>query len=83
MKVMMPLLFIIMIVLIIVGISLPGSSAGLKLFLYPDFSKLTGKGVLDALGLAFFSSLSVWGSTLHTARICLITKALPTPVCGW
>ena len=30
-------------VLIIVGISLPGSSAGLKLFLYPDFSKLTGK----------------------------------------
>ena len=34
---------------------LTGSSAGLKLFLYPDFSKLTGKGVLDALGLAFFS----------------------------
>ncbi|MDC9623457.1 sodium-dependent transporter [Xenorhabdus sp. XENO-7] len=54
-KVMMPLLFLIMIVLIIVGIRLPGSSEGLKLFLYPDFSSLTGKGVLDALGLAFFS----------------------------
>lgn len=54
-KIMMPLLFIIMIILIIVGISLPGSSEGLKLFLYPDFSRLTGKGVLDALGLAFFS----------------------------
>ncbi|OTA16828.1 transporter [Xenorhabdus vietnamensis] len=54
-KVMMPLLFLIMIVLIIIGIRLPGSSEGLKLFLYPDFSSLTGKGVLDALGLAFFS----------------------------
>ncbi|MFN6887297.1 sodium-dependent transporter, partial [Proteus mirabilis] len=31
-KIMMPLLFIIMIILIIVGISLPGSSEGLKLF---------------------------------------------------
>ncbi|MEX0446416.1 sodium-dependent transporter [Xenorhabdus sp. SGI246] len=54
-KVMMPLLFLIMIMLIIVGIRLPGASEGLKLFLYPDFSSLTGKGVLDALGLAFFS----------------------------
>ncbi|MDC9616015.1 sodium-dependent transporter [Xenorhabdus khoisanae] len=54
-KVMMPLLFLIMIVLIIIGIRLPGASEGLKLFLYPDFSSLTGKGVLDALGLAFFS----------------------------
>ncbi|WP_323840468.1 sodium-dependent transporter [Photorhabdus africana] len=54
-KVMMPLLFLIMIALIIVGIRLPGSSEGLKLFLYPDFSSLTGKGILDALGLAFFS----------------------------
>ncbi|OKP03468.1 sodium-dependent transporter [Xenorhabdus eapokensis] len=54
-KIMMPMLFLIMILLIIVGIRLPGSSEGLKLFLYPDFSNLTGKGVLDALGLAFFS----------------------------
>ncbi|MDX7990084.1 sodium-dependent transporter [Xenorhabdus littoralis] len=54
-KVMMPLLIVIMIVLIIIGIRLPGSSAGLKMFLYPDFSNLTGKGILDALGLAFFS----------------------------
>ncbi|WP_258087302.1 sodium-dependent transporter [Xenorhabdus bovienii] len=54
-KIMMPLLFLIMLVLIVVGIRLPGSSEGLKLFLYPDFSSLTGKGILDALGLAFFS----------------------------
>ncbi len=54
-KIMMPLLIVIMIVLIIIGIRLPGSSAGLKMFLYPDFDSLTGKGILDALGLAFFS----------------------------
>ena len=35
--------------------SASGSSEGLKLFLYPDFIKLTPQGVLDALGLAFFS----------------------------
>ncbi|TBL97787.1 sodium-dependent transporter [Hafnia alvei] len=54
-KIMMPLLFLIMLVLIVVGMTLPGSSAGLKLFLYPDFSHMSGKSVLDALGLAFFS----------------------------
>ncbi|MBD2811700.1 sodium-dependent transporter [Xenorhabdus sp. Vera] len=54
-KIMMPLLIVIMVVLIIIGIRLPGSSAGLKMFLYPDFASLTGKGILDALGLAFFS----------------------------
>ncbi|NUU68917.1 sodium-dependent transporter [Enterobacteriaceae bacterium BIT-l23] len=54
-KIMMPLLFLIMLVLIVTGMSLPGASAGLHTFLNPDFSHVTAGSVLDALGLAFFS----------------------------
>ncbi|MGY0144701.1 sodium-dependent transporter [Edwardsiella tarda] len=63
-KVMMPLLLLIMVALIVIALTLPGATAGLRLFLWPDFSHLSGKSVLDALGLAFFS-LSV-GLGIHT-----------------
>jgi NSS family neurotransmitter:Na+ symporter len=51
----MPLLALIMIVLVIRSVTLPGSSAGIKFLFYPDFSKLTVKGFLDALGHSFYS----------------------------
>ncbi len=54
-KFLMPLLFFILVVLIIRSVTLPGSSAGLEFLLKPDFSKITGKSVLAALGQAFFS----------------------------
>ena len=50
--------------LVVTGLSMPGSLAGVRQFLLPDFSHLTGQGVLDALGLAFFS-LSI-GLGVHT-----------------
>ncbi|GHS87992.1 transporter [Synergistales bacterium] len=54
-KVLMPTLFVIMIILIIRSVTLPGAEAGLKFYLSPDFSKLTGETFLDALGQSFFS----------------------------
>ncbi len=54
-KILMPLLFLLLVVLILRSVSLPGAMAGVKFFLAPDFSKLTGHGVLIALGHAFFS----------------------------
>lgn len=54
-KIMMPLLVLIIILLDIRALTLPGSSAGLEFLFKPDFSKLTGDGVLAALGHAFFS----------------------------
>jgi NSS family neurotransmitter:Na+ symporter len=54
-KVMMPGLFIILLILIIRSVTLPGASAGLAFYLNPDFSKITGKTVIDALGQGFFS----------------------------
>ena len=54
-KLMMPALFIILIVLTICSVMLPGSSQGLEFLLKPDFSKITGATVLNAMGQAFFS----------------------------
>lgn len=54
-KVMMPALFVLLLILIVRAVTLPGASAGLEFYLKPDFSKLTGKSVLDALGQSFYS----------------------------
>jgi len=54
-KILMPVLFVLMIILIIYAVSLPGSGAGLRFYLMPDFSKIDGNVILAALGQAFFS----------------------------
>lgn len=54
-KIMMPLLFVIMVILIVRSVTLPGAEKGIEYYLKPDFSKITSKSVLDALGQGFFS----------------------------
>lgn len=55
-KFLMPTLFIIMIIIVIRGIFLPGSSIGLNLLFTPDFSKIfDGSAWVDAYGQVFFS----------------------------
>jgi NSS family neurotransmitter:Na+ symporter len=54
-KVLMPLLFIIIIILMIRSLTLDGASEGVSFLFKPDFSLLTTKGVLEALGHAFYS----------------------------
>jgi len=54
-KILMPLLFVLLIILIIRGLSLPGAREGVRFYLSPDFSRLTAQSVLEAMGLAFFS----------------------------
>ena len=66
---MMPALFVMMLLLVVTGLSMPGSLAGVRQFLLPDFSHLTGQGVLDALGLAFFSLSIGLGSTTYGAYL--------------
>lgn len=70
-KLMMPILVIILIILMIKGISLKGSSAGLMFLWNPDWSKVTGQSILIALGHAFFTlslgmgALMTYGSYLN------------------
>ena len=54
-KVLMPTLYILFILIAIRSITLPGAGAGLEFLFKPDFSAVTGKTILDALGQAFFS----------------------------
>ncbi|CAM3400012.1 sodium-dependent transporter [Aeromicrobium ponti] len=54
-KYMMPLLFVFFIVLVIRALTLEGAMEGVKFFLNPDFSKVTGESALYALGQSFFA----------------------------
>lgn len=54
-KIMMPMLFILLIILAICSISLPGSGAGLKFLLKPQWDKVDANVFLSAMGQAFFS----------------------------
>ncbi|WP_212963303.1 sodium-dependent transporter [Siminovitchia fordii] len=62
---MMPLLFIFFIVLAIRSLTLDGAMAGVRFLFVPDWSFLTGKTFLLALGQAFFS-LSVGVTAMVT-----------------
>lgn len=54
-KILMPLLLVILVVLGIRSVTLPGAKEGLAFLFKPDFSKITGKEVISALGQVFFS----------------------------
>ncbi|GIN59856.1 transporter [Lederbergia ruris] len=64
-KIMMPALFIAFLILIIRSLTLDNISEGLSFFLYPDFSNLSSKTILFALGQSFFS-ISVGVSVMVT-----------------
>lgn len=53
--ILMPTLVIMLVVLMVWALTLDGAMAGVKFYLYPDFSKITPGVVLVALGHAFFS----------------------------
>ena len=54
-KILMPVLFVLMLLVIVRGLTLEGAGAGLSFYLDPDFSKVTPPVILAALGQAFFS----------------------------
>lgn len=64
-KILMPVLLLLLVLLCVRSLTLPGSGAGMKFLFHPDFSKLTPKVILEALGQAFFS-LSIGMGTLIT-----------------
>lgn len=54
-KYLMPLLFICLIIMVVRNLTLDGAMEGVKFYLTPDFSKLSGKLFLDVLGQVFFA----------------------------
>ncbi len=64
-KILMPLLLVLIIVLCVRSVTLPGAEKGLHFLFHPDFSKVNGSVILEALGQAFFS-LSIGMGALIT-----------------
>jgi len=60
-KILMPVLFILLFLVMIRSLTLPGAMEGVKYYVNPDFSKINGKVILSALGQAFFSLSVGWG----------------------
>ena len=54
-KILMPVLFILLLLMCVRSLTLPSAKEGLSFLFHPDFSKLTGAGILGALGQSFFS----------------------------
>ena len=54
-KVLMPMLFVLIIVLMVRSLTLEGAQAGLEFLIYPDFSQLDAHMLSVALGQALFS----------------------------
>lgn len=64
-KVMMPMIFFILIVLVIRGITLPNASAGFSFLFKPKFEDITASSIVLALGHSFFT-LSLGMGTMIT-----------------
>lgn len=54
-KILMPVLVGLLVLLIIRAVTLPGAEKGISFYLKPDFSKINGEILIEALGQAFFS----------------------------
>lgn len=66
-KILMPALFLIIIFMSGYAMTTPGAVEGLRFMFYPDFSRLTASGILEAIGHSFF--------TLSLAMGIMITYA--------
>jgi NSS family neurotransmitter:Na+ symporter len=66
-KLMMPILFILLVMIVVASCLLPNAQKGLEFLFKPDFSKINGDVFLGALGQAFYS--------LSLAMGCICTYA--------
>ena len=67
-KIMMPLLFIFLIVIVVRSLSLEGAQSGLRYILQPRIEDLSVKGTLFALGQSFFTlSLGTTGMITYAS----------------
>lgn len=64
-KVLMPMLFLLMLVLIVRGLTLPGAWAGVEFLFTPKWEAVTTDSLLNAMGFTFFS-LSLGAGTMVT-----------------
>ena len=76
-NIMMPTLFLLFIILAIRAVTLPGAIEGIKYYLLPDFSKLSGTTFLMAMGQVFFSLNIGAGCTMTYASYLSDDENIP------
>jgi neurotransmitter:Na+ symporter, NSS family len=81
-EILMPLLIIILIGLVIFAMNQPGAKEGVRFLLEPDFSKLTPKTILSAMGQCFFS-LSLGMGAMLTYGSYLRKEDKVISAAGW
>lgn len=69
-KILIPILFVIMVIIIVFGLRLPGAMDGITFLFKPDFSKFSMNSVITCLGQAFFAlGLAMLGSMVFGSYI--------------
>lgn len=68
-KFLMPALFVLLVVTVLRSVTLDGAMEGIKYFMTPNFSELTLKVVIAALGQVFFFSLPWHGHHGHLWKL--------------
>lgn len=81
-KVLMPVLFIMMLILIVRGLTLPGAWAGVEYLFMPRWEDVTADTIFNALGFTFFS-LSLGAATMVTYAGYLSEKANLVTSTAW
>lgn len=81
-KILMPALFALLLLLVGRSLTLPNASEGLNFYLSPDFSKISIKVVIEAMGQAFFS-LSLGMGTMITYGSYIGKKENLPSAAGW
>ena len=82
-KLLMPTLIVMILGLVIYGTTLPNAMDGLRFYLLPDFSKLGGSVIYNAMGQAFFFSLGMgafitYGSYVNKKENIISSAAIIT-----
>ncbi|MDU3010078.1 MAG: sodium-dependent transporter [Peptoniphilus harei] len=69
-KILIPILFVIMVIIIVFGLRLPGAMDGITFLFRPDFSKFSMNSIITCLGQAFFAlGLAMLGSMVFGSYI--------------
>ena len=83
-KLLMPTLIVMILAMVVYGMTLENSMDGLRFYLVPDFSKLNGSVIFNAMGQAFFSlslgmgALITYGSYVNKKENIVSAAALIT-----
>lgn len=73
----MSLLFTFFLILVVRSVTLDGAINGVRFFLSPDFSNVTGEGILYALGQYFFSLAVVFSCMITYSSYLNMHESIP------